>query len=529
MFRYSPLILVVAMLLPGTARAADGAATEEAAFDLLEFAVDGNTVLPAVTVEGAVYPFLGPGRDFKAIESARAALEKAYQDRGYLSASVLIPEQRIAGGVVRLQVMEGSVERLKVSGNRYTSRGDIRDQVPAVAAGAVPHFPALQEQLAGLNRGAERQVTPLLRPGHVPGKLEVELAVEDQLPLQANLELNNRQSPDTTATRLEAGVRYNNLFQRQHSLGLNYVVSPQKPAEVSVFLASYQWPLDRTRGISLSLQHSNSNIGAAADNVVVGKGTTLSARLSRQLPPVPGAPTLFHSLALGFDFKDLRETQNILGADSKVTPLRYLPLVGQYTAGSVSEAGDLLGNLSMIAGLRVFAREVNCQGIPLDQFDCRRYGSREDFSALRGDLSYTRRQLGWELGLRGDFQASHSALVSPEQFLGGGADSVRGYYEGEAAGDYGLRLRGEVKTPSLYADDATTVRAVAFLEGAWLRLKDALPGQTSRFNLGGAGLGLRLAAGKWGQVSVDVGHALRPGPKTDRGDLRAHARLRANF
>src|SRR6516225_769925 len=56
--------------------------------DINEFRVEGCTRLTAVELEGALYPFLGPGRVLQDVEQARAALEKAYTDRGYQSVSV---------------------------------------------------------------------------------------------------------------------------------------------------------------------------------------------------------------------------------------------------------------------------------------------------------------------------------------------------------------------------------------------------------------------------------------------------------
>ena len=91
-------------------------AAEPARFDILEFAVEGNTVLPAELIERAVYPFLGEKRRFDDVNAAATALEKAYQDAGYLTVAVGVPEQSINDGVVRLEVTEGRVERLKVSG-----------------------------------------------------------------------------------------------------------------------------------------------------------------------------------------------------------------------------------------------------------------------------------------------------------------------------------------------------------------------------------------------------------------------------
>ena len=116
----------------------------------------------------------------------------------------------------------------------------------------------------------------------------------------------------------------------------------------------------------------------------------------------------------------------------------------------------------------------------MDQFECRRAYARPGFSVIRGDLGYSKRLLGWEgLGQAWISSSARQALVSPEQILAGGMDSVRGYFEGEAAGDAGWRLRGEVKTPTLLPDlAAPALRALVLLSKVrMLWLNSPLPGQ----------------------------------------------------
>ena len=523
-------ILHLRLLMFALLAALCAAAQAAPGFDLAEFAVEGNTVLPAIEIERAVYPWLGPDKTLADIEKARAALEAIYQESGYLSVSVVVPEQSIVEGVVRLQVVEGQVERLKVSGNRYSSRSELRADVPELAPGAVPHFPTMQAELAQAGRSPDRRVTPLLRPGGRPGTMEVELAVEDELPLHGNIEVNNRQSPDTSKQRLEAGIRYDNLFQSQHSFGLNYVVSPQKVDEVNVLAGFYSAPVGIGRTASLFIQHSNSNIASAADTTVLGKGTTGGARYSWTLPNPVGVSGFFHSLSAGMDYKDLRETQNILGADQKVTPLRYAPLMAQYTASRQGDSGEFTANLGLAVNLNMAAHRINCQGVDLDQFECRRAGAHPGFSVVRGDVSYSHRMLGWEALARLDFQASAQALVSAEQLLAGGMDSVRGYFEGETAGDAGWRLRTEVRTPALLDLGSSALRAVGFVEGSVLWLNEPLPGQTAEFSLASAGLGLHLKGANGGPLFLaDLAQALKAGPRTVRGNQRLHLRLGYEF
>ena len=113
-------------------------------FDIWEYRVAGNTRLKTTRVERTVYPFLGPKRGLDAVEQARAALEKAYRTAGYPTVFVDIPEQNITGGVVTLQVTEGRVDRLRITGAKYHSPRQIREEVPSLAQGEVPHLPEVK-------------------------------------------------------------------------------------------------------------------------------------------------------------------------------------------------------------------------------------------------------------------------------------------------------------------------------------------------------------------------------------------------
>src|SRR5262245_16244708 len=241
------LALISVSLAAAATAGADKPAEPEAktAFDVLEYQIEGNSVLSNLAIERAVYPFLGPGERIEDVEKARAALEQAYRDAGYSTVVVDIPVQKVDDGVVRLAVTEGRVDRLRIIGSRYYAQGAIRERVPSVAAEATPYFPEVQRELAGLNRGADRRVTPLLRPGSLPGTTEIELKVDDKLPLHGSLELSNRYSANTEPLRLGAGLRYDNFLGRDHSIGFQFQTSPQDTEQVRVYLGTYAVPLEK--------------------------------------------------------------------------------------------------------------------------------------------------------------------------------------------------------------------------------------------------------------------------------------------
>jgi hemolysin activation/secretion protein len=109
-------------------------------FDIDDFAVQGADTLPEIDIEEAIYPFLGPNRTSDDVEKARAALEKAYHDKGYQTVSVSVPEQNTQRKVITLKVTELKVGRLRVKNSRYFDLDKIKDKASSLKEGSVPNF-----------------------------------------------------------------------------------------------------------------------------------------------------------------------------------------------------------------------------------------------------------------------------------------------------------------------------------------------------------------------------------------------------
>jgi hemolysin activation/secretion protein len=522
--RLKPFHALAALL----ALAAHTALAQETGFDILEYVVEGNSVLPAARIEEAVYPFLGEKKDLQTAESARTALEKAYHDSGYLTVFVDIPEQEVKGGVVRLRVTEGQVERLRVSGSRYYSLGRIKEKTPDLGEGSVPYFPAVQQQLASVNRDGDRRVTPVLRPGRSPGKVEVDLKVDDRLPLHGDLELNDRYSANTTHTRLNANLRYSNLWQREHSLSLGVQTAPEDPDESTVFSATYVWPLDNGNYLAAYGVLSESNVATVGDVNVIGDGLIAGLRYIMPLRPRPG---FFHTLTLGVDYKDFNESVTLQGADSNTTPISYLPFSLGYEATLQGARSQTQFNAALNFSLRGLADDnVEClPGVHVNEFACKRFLGRANYAYLRLDVKHTHRfDSKWSLLGRLGGQVASGPLISNEQFSAGGMDSVRGYIESSASGDDGLGFGLELRTPSLAArvsDRLADLSFHVFAEGARLWIQEPLAGQTARFDLASAGLGLRFKAHNGLNGGLDLAYPFKDAGQVEAGDGRMHFRL----
>lgn len=455
---------------------------------ITQYRVRGSKTLSADEVQEAVYPYLGPGRLPSDVDAARAALEKAYHDKGFKAVSVFIPQQRIRKGVVTLQVEENPVGRLRVRGAEFTSPSAVTSQAHSMQEGKPVDFAKLTDDIVAMNQVPGRTVTPSLKPGVMPGTVDVELEVKDELPAHGSLELNNRYSPDTSELRLAGSLSYDNLWQLGHSIGTSFQVAPENTDDALVFSGYYMARLQNHPGWAIMLQGSkqDSDVATLGGITSVGAGDTVGIRAIKTLP---ATKDLYHSFSFGFDYKHYDDELNVAGVSSP-SPITYYPFSMLYTA-SVKGAGRTDVNLGINWAFR---------GLGDSRYDysIKRYDASGGFIYARGDVSYTRdltNGFQWFAKIQG--QASNEPLVSAEQFAAGGLGSVRGYLESEALGDNALFGTLELRSPSLLKylgsewDEGDDFRVYAFLDGGVTSIHEALPGQESGEQLGSIGVGTR--------------------------------------
>lgn len=530
--RLPPLALALLALsapLPAWCQQATDEVDEEEeapkpAFDILEYRVEGNTVLPAIAIERAVYSYLGPGRNIDDVQAAAQSLERTYQSSGYLTVLVGIPEQKVADGVVILQVTEGTLDRLRVQGARYYSAGHIRALAPSLKEGEVPYFPDVQKDLAVLNRQPDRKVAPVLKPAMVPGQVDIDLKVEDKLPLHGSVELNNRYTANTEPLRLSASIRYDNLWQKQHSASVQVLTSPQDLSQVRVISGNYVFnPGNRDRILALYAVRSDTDVATPSASIV-GRGTIAGARY---IVPLPARGEITHSATVGADYKDFKESERRFGTGSLLPPISYVPLTVGYAVQQRGRKGVTTANLGATFGMRGWF------GNNESEFAARRFGAHANFFYVRGDLQ--RDQIigrGYTLFVRIGGQMASGPLVNTEQYFAGGVDTVRGYLEAETLGDDALAARIEIKSPSLTKQVGGTLdelNALAFFDAAEVRTQmplRPLPGMT---RLSSAGLGLRAKGPHNLAASLDLAWPFQSTPQTSAGDVRLHFRVAYDF
>jgi len=496
-------------------------------FDIYEYQVEGVSRLTDQAIEDAVIPFMGEQKSFSDVDAARAALERTYHEAGYMTVLVTIPVQKVEHGIVTLLANEVPVDKLKIANAHYHTPSSIRQQVPELAEGNVPDFNEMQKQLTALNRSPDLKATPILRAGQNPGSVEAELDIDDTLPVHGNLELSNRQSPNTSAMRLGGSIHYDNLFQAGQSLGLSAVVSPQKTDEVRVLSGTYVIP-DGSVGNSWTMygvisRSSLTTISNSPGLGVLGNTDILGLRYAMVLPELDGYA---ESLSVGPDWKHVKQliTSKAGNIDQ---PISYVPLVATYSGSVADEDRPTVLESTLTLGVR------GLLGNTESEFEAKRNpGGSANFMVLRSDVQHTETFRKWKFFSRLEFQAASGPLVSTEQFTAGGSSSVRGYLEGELAADDALHASLEIRTPEFKPAGATSLwsmTGLTFWDGADLHTSYAQSPQMANQSIHSAGLGALLMAPRGFSLQVYWAHAYDTAQVTKAGSNRVQAHLEWDY
>jgi hemolysin activation/secretion protein len=383
----------------------------------------------------------------------------------------------------------------------------------------------------------------VLKAGAMPGTVDIDLNVEDKLPLHASIELNNRRSANTTDLRLNGSVTYNNLWNLGHSIGASVQLSPEDTSQVKVFSGFYtarfpQWP-----NFSLLVQGTkqDSNVSTLGDSAVAGRGDSLGARAIFNLTPAAG---FVHSFNIGFDYKHYNQTLTAGGSQAE-TPITYFPVTAGYSASllrrksedelkalgiSQTDPNSVKSQTELNASVNLGLRGAGSSDA---EFDNSRYKARGSFLYFRGDVAHTQELPdGVQLYGKVQGQASSQPLVSNEQFAGGGLGTSRGYLEAAALGDDAIFGTFELRSPSLLGwkkRKDTEWRIYTFIEVGVLTLQQPLSEQQSRFELASVGVGTRIQLFDHFHGSFDMGIPLTSQGGAKSGDALFTFRLWSEF
>jgi len=508
------------LVIGAVARAEDTAGH----FAISRYDVQGNSLLPAAELDATLAPYTGPSSDFETVQTAVEALEAVYRDHGYGLVRVVLPEQELDNGVVRLRVIERRIGTVKVEGNDHFSDENIRASVPALLPGKIPDLGDVSAELKLANESPAKQTTLQVQNASQEDQVNAVLKVSDAAPWTVGAGIDNTGDNQTGRDRLTLHYQNADIGGWDHVLSLQYTTSLNDPHAVGIYGLGYHIPIyDWGDSVDLYASYSDVNSGTVStgllDLAVSGKGAVGGARYNHVLP------------RLG-DF----ESKLILGVDYKAfeTDIGYngVPLGDNVTVHPISLTYALTWPV-LDGAFNAYAS--GSRNIPggdnggSGAFETARAGATADYTIFRYGAAFQRPLPGdMQLRLQLNGQETSDALIPGEQLGAGGATTVRGFDEREFANDRGRIANAELYSPDLCGTKDTQCRVLGFYDAAWLSRNDSLPGEESHEDIASVGAGARITIEDC-LARLDYGYVLQGLDSTRRGASRIHFSVQLNY
>lgn len=464
------------------------------------FEVVGSTVFSQEELAQATAEFTKRPITLAELFQARSKITELYVSKGYITSGAYIPPQTIQSGVIKIQVVEGRLEDIQITGNRRLNPNYVRSRL-AIATQPPLNRDKLLEALQLL------QLNPLIQnlsaelsAGSRPGTSILQVQIAEARTGNVQLALDNGRSPGVGSFRRRIQVSEANLLGLGDSLSAGYSNTDGS----NTFDTSYTLPLNARNGsISFNFGTSwSSVIERPFDDLGIESSSRYYEINYRQ--PLVQSPT--QELIIGLT-ASRRESEisssrleefgifpNILspGADergrTRISALRFFQ---EWTTRNSREVLALRSQFNL--GIGAFNATVNAQAPDSRFFSWQ--GQAQWARLLAPDTL---------LILKANAQIASTRLLSLEQFGLGGLDSVRGYRQDYLLTDNGAFASAEVQIPILRLPQASgLLQVIPFVDlGMAWNNQQANPDPNA---LAAVGLGLRWSSGDRFTARLDWG------------------------
>ncbi|MBW4576705.1 MAG: hypothetical protein KME08_15630 [Aphanothece sp. CMT-3BRIN-NPC111] len=462
---------------------------EQLKFRLESLQVEGATVYSPERLQQIYARYLGQAISLKELYDIANEITQLYRNDGYFLSRAIVPEQTIDQGVVRLQVIEGFVERVDFQGAPPSQLRRLRGFGNKITGSRPLNIRQLERYLLLINDLAGFHARAVLSPGSSLGAAILTANVSYDA-TNTFFDINNRGSVTVGPLRTQVGVYLNSLLSQGEQISLSGTTTPVDISELGNLGLDVSLPLGY-EGLRLNLDGSYTKVqpGAELEQFAI-EGKTTFASLGAAYPLVRSRDRNF-TVNGKFDYTDSRTTSEFIGIPITLSEDRLRVLRLGATYDQTDSQGLTFASAQVSQGIGgLGATTVGTFEEPLS-----RARGRAEFTKLNLDI-IRRQNLPKEftLQLAATAQITGNALLVSEQFGLGGATFGSAFNSSELLGDYGYGLRAEVQRQFVYRVKGlglTASQPYIFYDYGQVFRKFPTAAESSSDALSSAGLGLR--------------------------------------
>ena len=226
--------------------------------------VTGSTVFSQEDLAKVTAPYVNRELTTEDLEALRLALTRLYIDAGYINSGAVIPDQTVRDGVITMQIIEGELTAIEITGNRWFRTNYLRQRL-AFDLEPPLNIAPLQQRLQFLQQDSRiARLDAELAPGVQRGESVLRLRVEETNPFKVALAFNNYQSPTVGAEIGLVTLAHQNLTGHGDVFSMTYGRSQGIDVQVD---ASYTLPLT-ARDLTLILHYRRNDFDVIEDPFV---------------------------------------------------------------------------------------------------------------------------------------------------------------------------------------------------------------------------------------------------------------------
>jgi hemolysin activation/secretion protein len=450
--------------------------------------VQGSTVFSPQEIQRITQSVEGKSATLEELRSLADAVTQLYLNRGYITSRAVLVDQTIADGVVYIRVIEGTVEKIEIQGLQQLRESYIRDRVQLGTKSPL-NKDRLEDQLRLLKADPLLEtVEASLKPGTGLGQSILTLRVKESKRLDGFVGADNLSPASVGSERLGAGLSYHNLTGLGDELSVSYYRTAQGGSNSFDF--NYRLPVNAMNGtVQVRVAPSRSEIIDSAFSAFGIQSKTNLYEISYRQPLIR-SPREEFALSLGFSIQNgqtfiFQDTPFPFGigpdaeGNSRTRVLRF----GQdYVRRDSQGAWAVRSQFNL--GLNLFNATVNDSPTPDGRF----------FSWQAQAQRVQRLGNDHLVIAQAEVQLTPDSLLSSQQLIIGGGQSIRGFRQNARSGDNGFRFSVEDRIAvQRSASGSPILQLVPFVDlgTVWNRSgnPNSLPDQ--RF-LSSAGIGIIL-------------------------------------
>jgi hemolysin activation/secretion protein len=374
---------------------------------------------------------------FEDVVCLRSRITALYLQNGYVtSGAFLVNNQDLSQGIVQIQVVEGELEDIQITGLSHLTENYVRSRIN-LATTTPLNQKSLETalQLLILNP-IIATVSAELTAGKRAGSNILLLDIQEADAFSTNLVLNNYRAPSIGEIQGSVNIAHNNLFGFGDRLQGNYDFTEG----LDLYNFSYTIPwnsYDGTLGFSYDNGDSEIIEEQFRDFDIESETKTISFNLRQPLLRSPN-----QEFTLSFDL-DLRRRRTFLQGEPFAFPLGGED--GESNATVLRFSQDWVNRNAK----RVLAARSQFN-LGIDAFDATISNTEPDgrFFAWQGQFQWVQQLSARNLLIaRIGGQFTPNPLLSLEQFSLGGVNTVRGYQENQLITDSGILGSIEFRIP----------------------------------------------------------------------------------